>query len=82
MRTTFIVLLVALPILLDVWATMTIFRDEFAERAQKVSQLLLVWLVPIAGAILVLAVHGRPENASGKYREPRDPPDELPGAEH
>jgi cytosine/uracil/thiamine/allantoin permease len=56
-------------ILLNVWATVIIARDEFAERSQRVAQLLVVWLVPIAGAILVIAVHGRPEKSGGRYRE-------------
>lgn len=54
-------------------ATRVVVRDPYTERHQKVFQLLAVWLVPVFGAILVFALHRKPEKATGQYRESRDP---------
>jgi hypothetical protein len=74
----FIVLLVlALLLALDVWATRLVVRDELSERGQKVFQLLLVWLLPVIGAVIVLGVHRKEEKAPLGYREPPDPGDDV-----
>jgi hypothetical protein len=57
-------------------ATRVVVRDPYTEWYQKVFQLLAVWLVPVFGAILVFALHRKPERATGQYRESRDPLDE------
>lgn len=66
--------LAALAIILglNVKATISILRDTFSERTQKIAQLLIVWLVPIVGAIVVLAIHRPTEAPSRKYREAPD----------
>jgi len=68
----FVFLLVAIG-LLNIIATLAVRRDEYSEPLQKALQILLVWLVPILGALLVLAVHRKPEKASGRYRSGSDP---------
>ncbi len=71
------VLIVGLIVLLSVWASMKVIADEFSERRQKGAQLALVWLVPVIGALLVLAVHRKAEEASGRYRNDPDPGDDY-----
>lgn len=74
----FIVLLVlAVPLALDVWATRLVVRDDLSERAQKVFQLLLVWLLPVIGAVIVLGVHRKQEKSPLGYREPPHPGDDT-----
>jgi len=63
------VLVIALPVLLSVWATMKVMADEFSERWQKGAQLALVWFVPVIGALVVLGVHRKAEEPSGRYRK-------------
>jgi len=77
MELAFALFAVAVPLCLNVLATRAVLRDAFAERLQKVAQVLLVWLVPLIGAIVVLAVHRRPEVPSRKYRESPDPGDDF-----
>jgi hypothetical protein len=48
-----------------------------SERSKKVWQLALVWLVPIFGAILTLAVHRPTEKPSHRYRRAPDPGDDF-----
>lgn len=66
---------IALAVLLvaNAFATRAVLRDKFAERHQRAFQLLAVWLVPVFGAILVFALHRKPEEPSRKYREIPDP---------
>ena len=54
------------------FATRVVLRDRFAERHQRIFQLLAVWLVPVFGAILIFALHRKPEEPSRKYREATD----------
>jgi hypothetical protein len=72
----FILLLVLAVLLsLNVWATRLVVRDQLSERVQKVFQLLLVWLLPVIGAVIVLGVHRKQEKSPLGYREPPDPGD-------
>lgn len=70
---------VAIAVLLvaNAFATRAVWRDKFAERHQRALQLLAVWLVPVFGAILVLALHRKAEEPSRKYRESPDPGDDF-----
>ena len=61
---------------MSVKASFLIVRDDLAEPNQRTAQLLLVWLVPIIGALIVFAVHRKLEPLSRKYREDRDPYDD------
>lgn len=58
-------------------ATRLVFRDEVISRKQRIAQALVVWLIPIIGAVLVFAVHRRAEPPSRKYREAPDPGDDF-----
>jgi hypothetical protein len=69
-----IVLLLILAVIgvMNVAATVQVGRDEYSEPRQKVLQIILVWIVPILGALVVLAVHRKPEKPSGTYRAADD----------
>jgi hypothetical protein len=67
----------SIPLWLNIKATRLVLRDALSERNQKVAQLLFVWLVPLIGALVVLAVHRRAEPPSRKYREPADAGDDF-----
>lgn len=66
----------ALLVILNLVATVCVFRSDFLSPMQKAAQLLLVWLVPFVGAILVIAIlsNSRPardptydENSANQY---------------
>jgi hypothetical protein len=68
---------IAIPLWLNVRATRLIVRDHLAENRQKAIQLLIVWLLPLLGAIIVLGVHRPEEPPSRQYRTPSDPGDDF-----
>lgn len=79
-----IALLVAL-LAANAVGTALVLRDRYAERQQKVFQLLALWLVPILGAVFVLSLYRTPEKAGGTYREAGNAgvdPDSLSRTEH
>lgn len=73
----FVAVLGAAVLTMNVWATILVVRDSLSEPFQRIAQLLIVWLLPILGAIVVLAVHRSAEKPSGKYREIADPGDDF-----
>jgi hypothetical protein len=76
MEIAFVLLAVAVPLWLNVIATRAVLSDDLSERGQKFWQLLLVWLIPLIGSLIVLAVH-RPEEAPARrYRDRPDPGDD------
>jgi hypothetical protein len=61
------VLLCAL-ILLNIWATARVGRDELSERPQKIAQAVAIWLFPFVGAMFVLnLLRMSPESGAGEY---------------
>jgi hypothetical protein len=68
---------IAVLLIVNGFATREVLRDKLAERHQRVYQLLALWLVPVFGAILVFALHRKPEEPSGKYPETPDPGDDF-----
>ena len=66
-------LTIAVLLIVNGFATREVLRDPFAERQQRMFQLLALWLVPVFGAILVFALHRKPEEPSGTYCEVPDP---------
>ncbi len=72
MEIALIVALIAIVLWLSIKATVVITRDGLIEGRQKAIQLAIVWLLPLIGAILVLAVNRPPEAPSRKYRERQD----------
>lgn len=54
---------------LNAVATVLVLRDTLSDPSQRGMQIGLIWLLPIAGALIVLAVHRPVEKHAGKYRE-------------
>ena len=77
METAFVLSVVAIVLWLNIKATLAVRRDAYSVRAQKFLQLLFIWIVPIAGSVVVLAIHRPDEKHSGKYREEMHPPDDY-----
>ena len=77
MEIAFILLLIGVPLWLNISATNAVICDEGSDRRQKIAQLLFVWLIPLVGAVIALAIHRPNEMPSGKYREPPDPGDDF-----
>jgi hypothetical protein len=67
----------AIPLWLNVKATRLLAGDALSTPGQKIAQLLLVWLVPLIGALVVLAVHRRQEPPSRQYQVQPDPGDDF-----
>jgi hypothetical protein len=72
-----LIAVVAIPLWLNVKATLSITRDTFSEQPQKIVQILFVWLVPLVGAIVVLGVHRREETSLGAYPVEKDMDDDF-----
>lgn len=62
---------------LNVKATLLITRDALSTSSQKLWQFALVWLVPVLGAVVTLAVHRPVEEPSRRYRTQPDPGDDF-----
>lgn len=77
MELALVLAVILIPIGLNVWATWLVLNDGLSEASRKAVQLLLVWLVPVIGAVVVLAVHRTAEPPSRKYRKPPDPGDDF-----
>ncbi|MBX9900021.1 MAG: hypothetical protein K2Y28_04475 [Burkholderiaceae bacterium] len=78
----FVLVLGAAILAMNSWATLLIWRDVFSERRQRAAQLLIVWLLPIFGSLIVFAVHRSAEKPSGKYQEAPDPGDDFGFSKH
>lgn len=64
-------------LLANVLASRRIIRDELGTSGQKVAQFLLVWLVPVAGAVCVfLLTRSSLGPGAGRYHVEREEPDE------
>lgn len=67
----------SIPLALNVWASRLILADEFLTLRQSSMQLALVWLLPLVGALLVLAAHRKAEPPSRSYRSGLDAGDDY-----
>lgn len=77
MEALLVIAVLSLPVALNIWATRRILGADLDSKAQRRSQLALVWLLPLVGALLVLGVHRRNELPSRQYRRERDPGDDY-----
>jgi hypothetical protein len=75
-----LIVVVVLPLWLTIRATLLVLRDSLSEKSQRIAQLLLVWLVPLIGAIVVLGVHRREEKLPGVYPGEKDAEHDWPPA--
>ncbi|MES2902169.1 MAG: hypothetical protein V4723_20750 [Pseudomonadota bacterium] len=67
-----LLLILGMVLLLNVLATLAVSRDDYAEPRQKLFQTIVVWVVPILGALLLLGIHRKPEKPSRSYRADSD----------
>jgi hypothetical protein len=67
----------SVPLALNLWATRLVCADESLSKNQRRAQLVLVWVLPFVGAVLVLGVHRKDEPPSRKYRTESDPGDDY-----
>lgn len=72
-----LLLVVSVLLWLNIRATLAVVRDTLSELRQQVWQLLLVWLLPLIGSLVVLAVHRPDEQPSRRYREPPEVGDDF-----
>ncbi len=77
MEIAFVIVLIAMLLIANAFATWRVKRDEFAEPWQRIAQLIAIWLVPVIGAIIVFAIHRRSEEPSRQYRKIPDPGDDY-----
>jgi len=67
-----------LLLLLNTWATYGVIKDELCSRGQRIAQIIIVWGLPVLGALFTLYTkRHEPERASGRYREAREPGDDF-----
>ena len=66
-----IVLIIILVVLLaaNVWATVVALRSATATPAQKALQSLLIWLVPLLGAVVIIMFHRLDRRSQGPEPE-------------
>lgn len=73
----FVAALGVIVLTMNVWATILVVRDSLSEPSQRIVQGLMVWVLPLIGAIIVLAVHRSNEKPAEKYREIPDPGEDF-----
>ena len=78
----FVLIFVVIVLWMDVKATLLVIRDSLSDPKQRLMQLLVVWLLPILGAIIVFSVHRPTEKHPGYYKEPPDPGDDFDFSRH
>ncbi len=62
----------------NAWATRAIFKDHFLTPIQRAAQTLLVWGVPLLGALLVVQIlRNKTEPPSGRYPIEHEPPEDF-----
>ena len=68
----FAVVIIGSVLWLNTKATILIVHDSLSNLWQRAVQLFIVWLLPLAGAMVVLAIHRPIEKSSGTYSEPSE----------
>lgn len=61
-------------VVLNAYATWRVSRDELSEKIQKVTYLVLIWLLPLIGSIVVLYQVRSEEKYEARHYEPSGPP--------
>ena len=73
-----ILLMLAALVALNVWVTWHVLRDDLSSPPQRVAHALVIWLLPFAGALVVLqSQRKQPERGSGQYPNNPDPGDDF-----
>ena len=64
--------------LINLWVSWRAAHDQLATPLQRVIHILLIWAVPVLGAMLVLHFQrSDPERSSGRYRDNPDPGEDF-----
>lgn len=50
-----------IALILNAWASVSILRSDVIRRPQKTAQLIVVWVLPVLGAVLALIITREPE---------------------
>ena len=82
MEIALILPLLVITFWLNIKATLFVRNDTDSLSLQKIFQILIIWLVPIIGSVIVLAIHRPNEKYPGKYPEGREPPDDHISLKH
>jgi hypothetical protein len=69
METVILVIVVGIAVLLSVVATWMVRRCGALSSFQKVAQIVLVWVVPLVGAIVVIAILTEPTDRRERIAE-------------
>ena len=77
METIVITATFAVLLFLDVKASILVLREDELKPWQRATQLGLVWLVPLLGALLVLAIYRSEKDPPLGHREFADPGDDF-----
>jgi hypothetical protein len=64
--TLYLEALSAVAIALDIWATAVVARERDLLPAQRRNQIIFLWLLPIAGALMAFEFHRRSESRRGR----------------
>jgi len=70
----FAVTVVAAILVLSAYVTQRIVRDDLSARGQKLAQIVLVWILPVIGPILVLYLHRDERFEKREYQISGDEP--------
>ena len=62
-----IIFSIAIIVLLNLYVSIRIWRKEEFSHFQKVSQSIIVWLIPLVGALLIMAFIKDDETPKGPY---------------
>jgi hypothetical protein len=72
-----LLLLLTPALVLSAWASWLVARDDLSGWGQKAAQWLLVWLLPLIGAVIVWGVHRRQEKSPLGYRSRPDAGEDI-----
>jgi hypothetical protein len=65
-----LVLGIALVVGLNTWISIRLLRSPYFERNQKIAQLVLIWIVPIVGAVVVAFVMTNESSSEPSLSDP------------
>src|SRR5438874_2148493 len=73
-----ILLMLAVLVALNAWVTWRVLRDTLSSPTQRAAHAVIVWLLPFAGALVVLQFQRKqPERGLGQYPNNPDPGDDF-----
>jgi hypothetical protein len=62
----------------NIWATIRVARDQLATPSQRAAHIILVWVFPVLGGLMVMHLQRvNPERSSGRYATSRELGDDF-----